>query len=74
MLHNIINELGHRLDVRDKISEKYFFHVFSYHSLVSGALILGINALLIIKPMELCYRCYTFFCQCFLICIIIQHR
>ena len=64
MLHGIINEQGHWLDVRDAISEKKnIFRMFCYKSLASGALILGINSLLIIKLMDLCYRCYklTFF-------------
>ena len=46
--------------------------MFSFKSLVSGALVLGINSLLIIKPMDLSYRCYNYtFFQYFLICIIV---
>ena len=29
MLHGILKELGNCLDVRDEISEKGFFHIFS---------------------------------------------
>ena len=43
----------------DKISEKnVILHMFSYKSLASSVLILGNNSLLIIKPMNLKYRCY----------------
>ena len=45
MLHGIINEQGNCLDVRDDISEKNYFHIFSNKSLASGALILGIIAI-----------------------------
>ena len=41
MLHGMINEQGHCLDVREDISErKWIFYMFSSKSLVSGALIL----------------------------------
>ena len=59
MLHGIINEQGNYLDVRDGISEKNtIFHMFSYKSLASGALILGVIVIADMKPMDLCYRCY----------------
>ena len=61
MLHDIINEQGNCLDVRDDISEKILFLTFShvfYNSLASGALILGIIVIATNKPMNLCYRCY----------------
>ena len=34
------------------------FHMFSYLSLASGALVLVITVIADNKPMELCYRCY----------------
>ena len=34
------------------------FHMFSYSSLASGALVLVIIVIADNKPMELCYRCY----------------
>ena len=57
------NEQGNCLDVRDDISEKTttifdIFHMFSYKSLASGALILRITVISTKKPMDLCYRCY----------------
>ena len=60
MLHGMINEQGHWLDERDDILEKkmIIFYMFSYKSLASGALMLGINSSVIIKPVYLCYRCY----------------
>ena len=36
----------------------WHFHMFSYKSLTSGALILGIIVIATNKPMDLCYRCY----------------
>ena len=46
MLHGIINEQVHWLDVRDDISEKMdIFRMFSYKSLASGAFVLGIISL-----------------------------
>ena len=42
MLHDIINEQGHFLNVRDGLSEKILFHMFSSKSLASIASILGI--------------------------------
>ena len=52
MLHGITLEQGHWLHVRDDIPEKMNnFRMFSYKFLASGALILGINSLLIIKPL-----------------------
>ena len=52
MLHGILNEQGHCLDVRDDISGKYeyYFRMFSFMSLATGALILGINSWAIVKP------------------------
>ena len=62
MLHGIINERGNCLDVRDDISEKNtifdIFHMFSYKSLASDALILGIIVIATNKLVDLCYRCY----------------
>ena len=59
MLHGIINEQGNCLDVSDGISEKkYYFHMFSYISLASGAFILGNIVIADIKPMDMCFRCY----------------
>ena len=59
MLHCIINEQGNCLKVRYDISEKNtIFHMFSYKSLASGALILGITVIANNKPVELCYRCH----------------
>ena len=47
------------LEVRDDISEKNtIFHMFSYLSLASGALVLVNTVIADTKPMELCYRCY----------------
>ena len=44
MLHGIINEQGHWLDVREDISGKHeYFGMFFYKSLASGAAILGNN-------------------------------
>ena len=34
------------------------FHMFSFYSLASGALVLVITVIADNKPMELCYRCY----------------
>ena len=34
------------------------FHIFSYLSLASGALVLVITVIADNKPMELCYLCY----------------
>ena len=51
-------------DVRDDIPEKNTifdsFHMFSYKSLASDALILGILVIATNKPMDLCYRCYIY--------------
>ena len=59
MLHGIINEQGHKLNVRFNISGKInIFCMLSYKSLASGAYISGINSLVIIKHLYLCYRCY----------------
>ena len=62
MLHGIINQQGNCLAVRDDISEKNTIfdisHMFSYKSLASCALILGIIVIATKKPMDLCYRCY----------------
>ena len=60
MLHDIINEQGTSIDVRDDILEKKMniFHMFSYKSLASGALIIEIIVIADNKPMEVCYRCY----------------
>ena len=44
------------LEVRE-----YFFHMFSYYFLASGALVLVSTVIADSKPMELCYRCYTIF-------------
>ena len=49
------------LEVRDDISEKYFFHMFSYYFLASGALVLVSTVIADSKPMDLCYRCYIIF-------------
>ena len=46
------------LEVRDDISEKYYFHMYSYYSLASGALVLVITVIADNKPMKLYYRCY----------------
>ena len=46
------------LEVRDSISENIFFHMFSYWSLASVALVLAIIVIADNKPMELCYICY----------------
>ena len=44
MLHGIINEQRHCLDVRDDISEKKcLFYMFSSYYLVPGALILEMS-------------------------------
>ena len=42
MLYGKLNEQGNHLDVRDGISEITILHIFTYKSLASGALILGI--------------------------------
>ena len=52
VLHGIMNEQGNCLDVRDNISEKYYFHMFSYKSLASGALSLVIIVIADNKPMN----------------------
>ena len=48
------------LEVRDAILVKKnpIFHMFSYQSLASCALVLLIIVIADIKPMELCYRSY----------------
>ena len=51
MLYGTINEQGHRLGVRYDVSEKVIFSHVSYKCLASGAVILGKNSLLIIKPI-----------------------
>ena len=52
MLHGIIIEQGFCLHVRDHISIiKYYFHIFSYKSLATGALILWIIVIADNKPM-----------------------
>ena len=38
---------------------------FSYKSLASGALILGIIGIADNKPVDLCYRCYKYFYHIF---------
>ena len=38
--------------------KKYYFHMFSYESLASGALVLVIIVIADNKLMKLCYRCY----------------
>ena len=44
MLHGMINEQGHCLDVRDDISEKNeYFYMFSSKLLVTGAFIIEIT-------------------------------
>ena len=56
---NIINEKGSCLEVRDDISEKNtIFHMFSYNSPASVALILGIAVFADNKHMDLRYTCY----------------
>ena len=50
--------MGIVLEVIDDILEKYYFHMFSYKSLASGAIVLVIIVIADNKPMELCYRCY----------------
>ena len=46
--------------VRGYISAKNeYFPMFSYKSLTSGAKVLGINSLVISKPIYLRYRCYN---------------
>ena len=56
MLYGIINEQGNCLDVRDDISGKMnISHMFSYQSLVFGALILKMIVIGDYKPMDLCY-------------------
>ena len=55
----MIDEQGHWLDVKYDISGKMnIFRLLSYKSLAPGALILGMDSLLIIKHMYPCYRCY----------------
>ena len=61
MLHGIINKQGNYLGVRVNISEKILFNMFSYKSLASGALFLGILVNADNKLMDLCYRCYIIF-------------
>ena len=56
MLHDIINEQGNGLDVRDDIA--YYFYMFSYKPLAPDALILGITVIADNMLMHLCYRCY----------------
>ena len=54
MLHGIKNEQGNCLDVRDDISENDIifdiFHMFSYKSIASVAIILGIIVIAINMP------------------------
>ena len=38
--------------------KKAIFHMFSYSSLASGALVLVVTVIVDNKPMELCYLCY----------------
>ena len=61
MLHGIINKQGNYLGVRVNISEKILFNMFTYKSLASGALFLGILVNADNKLMDLCYRCYIIF-------------
>ena len=52
------------------------FHMFSYLSLASGALVLVITVIADNKPMELCYLCYiyiTFLITYFLMPIILKY-
>ena len=58
MLHDIINEQGNGLNVRDDISEKNIPHKFKDRSLASGAFILGIIIISYNKLTDLCYRRY----------------
>ena len=61
-----IQKIPSWVDVSDDISVEKKMDIFrlsSYKWLTSGFLILGINSLSCIKPMDLCYSCYksTFF-------------
>ena len=59
MLHGTINEKGNCLGVREAISEKTnIFHMFSYKSLASDALILEIVVIADNEPMDFCFKCY----------------
>ena len=59
MLHGIMNELGNFLGIkRWYFKKKYGFHMFSYYSLASGALVLVITVIADNKPLELCYLRY----------------
>ena len=51
------------------------FHMFSYKSLASGALVLVITVIADNKPLELCYLCYyiTFVITYFLMPIILKY-
>ena len=58
MLHGIINEQEYCLDVRDGISEKMnIFHMLTYKSKASSAIIIRIIVIANNKPMYLRYRC-----------------
>ena len=59
MLHGIINEQEYCRDVRDGISKKKtnIFHMFSYNSIASGAIIIGYIVSADNNPMDLRYRC-----------------
>ena len=59
MLHGIMNEQGNCLDVDDILEKtKTIFHMFSYKSLASCALISRIIVIADNKPMDLFYRFY----------------
>ena len=67
MLHGIIYEQGNCLDVNDDISEKMnIFHMFSYKSLCSGALILGIIVIADSKSRT-CVTDVTYFLMCIIL-------
>ena len=55
-----IQKIPSWVDVSDDIfvEKMNIFRLFSYKWLTSGFLILGINSLPFIKPMDLCYSCY----------------
>ena len=77
MLHGIIhvNEEGNVLDERDNISEKnIIFRIFSYKFLASGAKILGIYSLVIIKPMHTLYRCFEYIFHYFVVYTLLKYR
>ena len=59
IVHSIALYMNKDIDLMYGIFQKQneYFYMISYNS-IFWSQILGINSLVIIKPMYLCYRCY----------------